>query len=79
MPTRVIKRDGQKEDFIPEKIVVSVLKAGASLEVARMMAVEVGKKAGDWMETKRIREIILEKLKELFPEAGENMAKYDKT
>jgi transcriptional regulator NrdR family protein len=34
----VIKRDGSKEEFIPEKIVVSCLKAGATLEVARKIA-----------------------------------------
>lgn len=31
----VVKRNGQKEEFIPEKIVVSVLKTGASVDVAR--------------------------------------------
>lgn len=32
---KVIKRDGSEEDFIPEKLIVSILKTGASLEVAR--------------------------------------------
>jgi len=35
---RVIKRDGREEDFIPEKVVVSCLKAGATPEVARRIA-----------------------------------------
>jgi len=34
----VVKRDGSKEEFIPEKIVVSCLKAGASVDVARKIA-----------------------------------------
>uniref|UniRef100_A0A7C4BDA8 ATPase n=1 Tax=Ignisphaera aggregans TaxID=334771 RepID=A0A7C4BDA8_9CREN len=34
----VVKRSGSKEEFIPEKIVVSCLKAGATLEVARKIA-----------------------------------------
>ncbi len=34
----VVKRDGSKEVFIPEKIVVSCLKAGASVDVARKIA-----------------------------------------
>jgi len=34
----VIKRDGSKEEFIPEKIVVSCLKAGAPVDVARKIA-----------------------------------------
>jgi len=38
MSITVIKRDGSKEEFIPEKIVVSCLKAGASSEVARKIA-----------------------------------------
>jgi transcriptional regulator NrdR family protein len=34
----VVKRSGSKEEFILEKIVVSCLKAGATLEVARKIA-----------------------------------------
>jgi Predicted transcriptional regulator, consists of a Zn-ribbon and ATP-cone domains len=34
----VIKRDGSREEFIVEKIVVSCLKAGATLEAARKIA-----------------------------------------
>lgn len=34
----VIKRDGSKEEFSPEKIVVSCMKTGAPLEVARKIA-----------------------------------------
>jgi transcriptional repressor NrdR len=32
---KVLKRDGREEEFIPEKIVVSILKAGAPVDVAR--------------------------------------------
>jgi len=35
MGIKVIKRNGEKEEFIPEKIVVSVLKTGAPPDVAR--------------------------------------------
>ncbi len=34
----VIKRDGSKEELIPEKIVVSCLKAGAPINIARKIA-----------------------------------------
>ncbi len=34
----VIKRDGRKEPFVYEKVVVSVLKTGADVEVARKIA-----------------------------------------
>lgn len=35
---KVVKRDGGEEDFVPEKIVVSCLKSGATPEAARKMA-----------------------------------------
>jgi len=38
MGITVVKRDGSKEEFIPEKIVVSCLKAGAPVDVARKIA-----------------------------------------
>ncbi|MEM0087503.1 MAG: ATP cone domain-containing protein [Thermofilum sp.] len=34
----VIKRDSSREEFAPEKIVVSCLKSGATLEAARRIA-----------------------------------------
>lgn len=38
---KVVKRDGRVEEFIPEKVVVSVLKAGAPADVARKIAKKV--------------------------------------
>jgi len=38
MPIYVSKRNGSKEEFIYEKIVVSCLKAGATLEASRKIA-----------------------------------------
>ncbi len=38
MRIKVVKRDGREEEFIPEKIVVSCLKAGAPADVARKIA-----------------------------------------
>jgi len=35
---QVIKRDGRREEFIPEKIVVSCIKAGATSDAARKIA-----------------------------------------
>ncbi|MEM1873452.1 MAG: ATP cone domain-containing protein [Acidilobaceae archaeon] len=34
----VLKRDGRQEEFVPEKIVVSCMKAGAPPDVARKIA-----------------------------------------
>lgn len=38
---KVVKRNGNEEDLIPEKITVSLLKTGASLEVARKITLIV--------------------------------------
>ncbi|MEZ0394008.1 MAG: ATP cone domain-containing protein [Desulfurococcaceae archaeon] len=38
MPIYVVKRDGRKEEFMPEKIVVSIVKTGAPPEVGRKIA-----------------------------------------
>ncbi len=35
---KVIKRDGREEEFILEKVIVSILKAGAPVDVARKIA-----------------------------------------
>jgi len=37
-PVVVVKRDGSEEEFIPEKIVVSCLKSGATIVAARNIA-----------------------------------------
>ncbi len=39
--TTVIKRDGRREPFIYEKIVMSCLKAGAPPEIARKIATKI--------------------------------------
>ena len=41
----VTKRNGQREEFISEKIVVSAVKSGASPAVARKIAKEIGGQA----------------------------------
>ena len=51
--TTVIKRDGRREPFIYEKIVMSCLKAGAPPEIARKIA------------TKILAKIIMEERKEV--------------
>lgn len=38
MAIHVIKRDGSREEFVFEKIVVSCMKAGATVEAARKIA-----------------------------------------
>jgi transcriptional regulator NrdR family protein len=54
----VVKRDGSREEFAPEKIVVSCLKAGATLEAARRIAKIV---EGDLLR-RRVQEITTKEL-----------------
>ncbi len=58
----VTKRDGRKEVFIPEKIVVSAVKSGASPEFARTVAQQIGKNAKDGISTASIKDEVLSKL-----------------
>ena len=63
----VVKRDGSKEEFVPEKIVVSILKTGAPVDVARKIAKIVeGRLLEQNVEettTKEIMKSVLELLK----------------
>ncbi|EZQ01740.1 MULTISPECIES: ATP cone domain-containing protein [Acidianus] len=65
--TKVIKRDDSEEDLIYEKIVVSVLKTGASVEIARKIAfIVIGKIYSDGKDKISARELtslILQQLK----------------
>uniref|UniRef100_A0A7J3X7Q9 ATPase n=1 Tax=Thermofilum pendens TaxID=2269 RepID=A0A7J3X7Q9_THEPE len=54
----VVKRDGSREEFAPEKIVVSCLKAGATLEAARRIAKIV---EGDLLR-RRVQEVTTREL-----------------
>ena len=41
MPKTVIKKNGKKEPFLKEKIIVSAVKAGAPVEIARKIADQI--------------------------------------
>lgn len=66
MPS-VTKRDGSTEEFIPEKIVVSVVKVGVPTDVARQIAKEVQNKLKEKASTAEIRKIVLEELRKKKP------------
>ena len=78
MPKFVIKKDGRKEKFIPEKIVVAAVKSGASVEKARNIAKKVEKVGKEEIETKEIRDIVLNELKRANPVWYERWISYDK-
>jgi transcriptional regulator NrdR family protein len=77
MSKKVIKRNGEKEQFIKEKIVLSAVKAGASVKVARNIAKQVEEHSEDELKTKWIREYVLNKLKYHNREWHDNWKNYD--
>lgn len=60
---KITKRDGKKEDFQEEKIKRTCVFSGASVELARKIAVEVKKEVNDKTTTIDIRNLVFEKLK----------------
>lgn len=58
----VTKRNGQREEFIGEKIVVSAVKSGASPAVARKIAKEIESEIHEPVNTMDIRSMVLKKL-----------------
>ncbi len=79
MPKTVIKRDGQKESFIKEKIVVSAVKTGASLEVARGIADKIEKHPKEEVKTSEIRKNVLDELTLHNPDLPKRWLSYDKS
>ncbi len=60
---RVKKRDGSYEAFMPEKIVVSAVKAGAPYEIAREIASSFESRSEEEFESSAIREYTLSELR----------------
>ncbi|MEM0454007.1 MAG: ATPase [Sulfolobales archaeon] len=64
---KVTKRNGLEEEFIPEKVVVSVLKTGAPIDVARKIAKiiegRIYEKELEKIEAKELTKWILELLR----------------
>ena len=78
MPKHVIKKDGRKEPFIKEKIVVSAVKAGASPEVARDIADKIEKHPEESIKTKWVRKKVLDELEYHNPEWPKQWLNFDK-
>lgn len=62
-PISVMKRNGKTEGFIPEKIIVSIVKVGAPVDVARQIAKDIQSKVKDKTNTDEIRKIVLDDLR----------------
>ena len=78
----VVKRDGSREEFAPEKIVVSCLKAGATLEASRKIAKIVEAKLLESNATevsaKELTRMVLELLRKENEEWYRNWIIFDK-
>jgi ATP cone domain. len=77
---KVKKRNGGEEEFIREKIVVAVVKAGGSLDNARAIAKEVENvfAARDAVTTEEIKREVLNRLKNRDVKAYQNWLSYKK-
>lgn len=77
---KVVKRDGREEPFIREKLVTSLVKAGAEIGVAREIAREIEERLREkrTVTTRELREMALEELGKRNPEARENWLVYDR-
>jgi len=78
----VVKRDGSKEEFVPEKIVVSCLKSGATVEAARKIAkiveAKLLEKEASEVSAKELTRMILELLKKENEEWYRNWIVFDR-
>jgi len=77
MIKKVIKKNGKKEPFIKEKIVVSAIKAGAPVKIARDIVKQLEETHEDEIKTKMIREYVLKKLKYQNSKWHDNWINYD--
>jgi len=78
MPKNVIKKDGRIEPFIKEKIVVSAVKTGAAVHIAREIAEEIEKKPEENIRTSWIRQYVLKELKQHNTDWPKRWYNYDK-
>lgn len=78
MSKKVIKKDGRIQPFVKEKIVVSAVKTGASLEVARKIADKIEKHPKEDIRTSWIRKQVLDELHIHNPDWPKRWYNYDK-
>ncbi len=75
----VIKRDGRREPFVPEKIVVSAIKSGAPPNDARSIAQAIERDVQEGMKTDEIRRRVLEQLRARNPSWEQHWLIYDES
>ena len=74
----VIKKNGKKEPFIKEKIIVSAVKAGAPVEIARKIADKIEKHHEESIKTIWVRKKVLDELEYHNPEWPKRWLYFDK-
>jgi hypothetical protein len=77
---KVKKRDGSTEDFMSEKVVVSIVKSGAPYSDARTIAASLSKRSDPQMTSSAIKDYVHSELKSRGHTASiEHWNKYDQT
>ena len=77
---QVKKRDGSLETFMPEKVVVSILKSGVPYDDARSIAEKLSMRSESQMESSAIRDQVHSELRSRgFSSAIEHWTRYDET
>jgi transcriptional regulator NrdR family protein len=78
MPKTVIKKNGKKEPFIKEKIIVSAVKAGAPVEIARKIADKIEEHPEESIKTIWVRKKVLDDLEYHNPDWPKRWLSFDK-
>ena len=78
MSKNVIKKDGRKEPFIKEKIVVSAVKSGAPVDIARDIAEKIERHPEETIKTAWVRAQVVHGLQVHNPEWPKRFTSYDK-
>ncbi len=74
----IVKMSGEKEEYSREKLMNSLINAGATKKLAEEIVEEIEPKIEDGMTTSEIRSMVLEKLEEKKPEVADNWKFYDR-
>ena len=75
----IVKRDGRKEPFVPEKITVSAMKSGAPPDDARRIAQAIERDVREGTTTDEIRRRVLEQLRARNPSWEQHWLVYDES
>jgi transcriptional repressor NrdR len=75
---QVRKQDGTTEAFMPEKVVVSIVKSGAPYKDARSIADSLSRRSEKMMDSSEIRDFVHSELKSKgHADSVENWARYE--